>query len=555
MQTVFGFFPKSAFENQTGLPVADAIKERCALPATQVIELTTRPARYFERAPRVAAGMLCMLDRITAHDPGGGAQGLGYMRAEKLVDPREWFFKAHFFQDPVQPGSLGIEALCQLLQLCMVEQGLHAGLSDPRFEPVALRESFTWKYRGQVVPSNERITTEIELTQIVREDNGVCAFADAWLWVDGKPIYQAKRLGMRVVGGPAPRDDERRPAKPAQPDAARSGSAPNPTAKRALVDAIRDHWRGHFGLGAWPVEDLYLALVSAFIRDVHVADAQALAAMPQGSALFVANHQVGVESLMFSLLAPLWTGTLTSTLAKAEHQQSWLGKLCQLAFSYPGARDPQLLVFFEREDRAALPGVLAQLALDMRGGRSAMIHVEGTRALQCRAPVQKLSAAVIELAIEADRPVVPVRFAGALPVMPASQRLEFPYGCAAQSIWVGSPIDPGALRALGLKQRKERVLQAMNELGPALLHETPNPPNPALAQAAREWQAATGASPEHAMLMAALRCYPVESPLSSQLLEAADAGRLSLGDSPAERWLSELAKRLYGPKGPVIVPR
>jgi 3-hydroxymyristoyl/3-hydroxydecanoyl-(acyl carrier protein) dehydratase len=37
------------------------------------------------------------------------------------VDPAEWFFKAHFFQDPVQPGSLGIEALIQLLQWLMIE--------------------------------------------------------------------------------------------------------------------------------------------------------------------------------------------------------------------------------------------------------------------------------------------------------------------------------------------------------------------------------------------------------------------------------------------------
>jgi 3-hydroxymyristoyl/3-hydroxydecanoyl-(acyl carrier protein) dehydratase len=38
-------------------------------------------------------------------------QGLGWLRAEKDVDAGDWYFKAHFFQDPVQPGSLGVQAM------------------------------------------------------------------------------------------------------------------------------------------------------------------------------------------------------------------------------------------------------------------------------------------------------------------------------------------------------------------------------------------------------------------------------------------------------------
>ena len=32
------------------------------------------------------------------------------------VDPEFWFFKAHFYQDPVWPGSLGLESFLQLLK-------------------------------------------------------------------------------------------------------------------------------------------------------------------------------------------------------------------------------------------------------------------------------------------------------------------------------------------------------------------------------------------------------------------------------------------------------
>ena len=46
---------------------------------------------------RLAGPMLLMLDRITGYWPDGGAAGLGRLRAEKDVDPGEWFFQAHFF--------------------------------------------------------------------------------------------------------------------------------------------------------------------------------------------------------------------------------------------------------------------------------------------------------------------------------------------------------------------------------------------------------------------------------------------------------------------------
>ena len=77
--------------------------------------------------------MLRMLDRVSGYWPGAGEAGLGIWRGEKDVDPSEWFFKAHFFQDPVQPGSLGIEAMLQLLQFAMIERGLAEGMNAPPF--------------------------------------------------------------------------------------------------------------------------------------------------------------------------------------------------------------------------------------------------------------------------------------------------------------------------------------------------------------------------------------------------------------------------------------
>jgi hypothetical protein len=73
-----------------------------------------------------------------------------------------------------------------------------------RFEPVALHEAITWRYRGQIVPTNKQITAEIEITRIERDGKGIpgiLAVAEASLWCDGIRIYSASNLGMRITPG------------------------------------------------------------------------------------------------------------------------------------------------------------------------------------------------------------------------------------------------------------------------------------------------------------------------------------------------------------------
>ena len=122
LKTVFGFFPDVALKNQVGLPVGNDLRAEFEQSSEYSLDLTTNPATYFDGSLRLADSMLCMIDRITGYTPTGGSNGLGWIRAEKDVNPSEWFFKAHFFQDPVQPGSLGIEAMIQVLQWYMIEQ-------------------------------------------------------------------------------------------------------------------------------------------------------------------------------------------------------------------------------------------------------------------------------------------------------------------------------------------------------------------------------------------------------------------------------------------------
>ncbi|WP_063772726.1 beta-ketoacyl synthase N-terminal-like domain-containing protein [Streptomyces sp. CT34] len=204
LSTVCGFFPPSAFENQPGLSASETERDRLTAPSDFAVDLTTRPARYFTGAACLPGPMLLMLDRITGYWPEGGSAGLGLVRSEKDVDAGEWFFTAHFFQDPVQPGSLGIEAMCQLLQFCLIERGLTSDMPHPRFEPVSLDQEMVWKYRGQITPANRLIRVELEILEVGHDTRGCYAVADARLWADETCIYDVHRIGMRVVSGGGP---------------------------------------------------------------------------------------------------------------------------------------------------------------------------------------------------------------------------------------------------------------------------------------------------------------------------------------------------------------
>ena len=186
MNTVFGFFPPAAFENQVGVGSTDAERARLAAPAEPLV--LPSPAS----SPAGAGGRLRMLDRAFRCVDG-------WVRGEKDVSAKDWFFKAHFYRDPVQPGSLGIDALLQLVQVAMIDGGHCAQLSRPRFEPIANGEPATWKYRGQVVPENRLIQSEVRILETKVEAGAVLAIAEGHLWVDGKKIYTMPRFAMRVV--------------------------------------------------------------------------------------------------------------------------------------------------------------------------------------------------------------------------------------------------------------------------------------------------------------------------------------------------------------------
>ncbi len=566
METVFGHFTAEALAQQVGLPGPDRGHD----PEQALdLDLWETVASLGTAGPPLPGGELRLLDRLTGWWPRGGRAGLGRIRARKGIDPGEWFFKAHFFQDPVQPGSLGLEAMAQLLQVHMLRAGLAEGLAEPRFEPLALGEPLTWKYRGQVAPTDGEIEVELEVTAVQRGPTGVLARADGWLSVNGLAIYHARGLAMRVVPGACVEDEAAsdpaaapqrgrragRGATAGEPGVARSGDgAPPdpgwPSCGPPELDAIRSHWRAALGIGPWVGEDVHLALIRRFVRGVAVSDPAATAGVRGRPVLFCANHQTGIESLLFCTLARVLHGTPVVGLAKVEHRDSWLGGLIADLARYPGVDLGAPLVFFDRADPGSLLGLLESLRLRMGGGVSVLVHVEGTRALTCRQSVSRMSASLVDLALAAGAPIVPLRFAGGLPVDPAPQRLEFPVGYAAQDYHLGAPIQPEALRPLTIAERTRVVLEAIRRAGPAAEEEVPNAPDPSFAEEVAGHAQRSGIALGDAVVLRAL---------CAMLPEAcADTRRVVLGLG-AERsasppgalaaWLEAFAGRLHGGRG------
>jgi 1-acyl-sn-glycerol-3-phosphate acyltransferase len=261
-----------------------------------------------------------------------------------------------------------------------------------------------------------------------------------------------------------------------------------------------------------------------------------------------------VESLLFSIVASSLIGSPTVTVAKVEHKQTWVGHLIRHGFSWPGIRDPKVVTYFDRADKASLMGVIAELYQGLATGKkSAMVHVEGTRSFDCTSPVTVMTGKFIDLAIEADVPIVPVRFSGGLPREPLEQRTEFPIGMGRQDIWLGRPLLPAELAGMPYGDRKKVVLAAMNDLGPAPADEQPLPPDPEFAARVAEWQQQVGCSEEHAGLWVCLQDVAEPNPQIARLLEAAESGTLRLSDSPEDRWLKTVAEWVFGTHGPQIV--
>jgi 3-hydroxymyristoyl/3-hydroxydecanoyl-(acyl carrier protein) dehydratase len=176
--TTFGFFTKAALAQQIGLRDATPTPPTC-------------PSRHLAY-PRVAPfpdDRFRMIDTVEVYKD--------LVHGQATVDPTAWFFRAHFHQDPVWPGSLGLEALLQLLKLAAFERW---GLEERAIFHTMLGQH-QWSYRGQVIPSNRAVLVHAELTRL--EDTPRHRLvANGYLSVDGRHIYRMTDFTLEVPLSP-----------------------------------------------------------------------------------------------------------------------------------------------------------------------------------------------------------------------------------------------------------------------------------------------------------------------------------------------------------------
>ena len=189
--TYFGFFTKQALADQVGI--------RDAIPYFPTPDEIGKGLKFdYPEGLLFPDAQLRMVDRIELFVPDGGPNGLGFIRGTKGIDPREWFFKAHFFEDPVWPGSLGLESFLQLIRVVAVNRwGIGVWAESPDIQPTGpgIRnftmvpgENHSWLYRGQVLPSDKLVTVQASITSI--DDINLRIRADGFLMVDERVIYQ-----------------------------------------------------------------------------------------------------------------------------------------------------------------------------------------------------------------------------------------------------------------------------------------------------------------------------------------------------------------------------
>ncbi|MBF0412886.1 MAG: SDR family oxidoreductase [Desulfamplus sp.] len=192
-KTNFGFFTAHAFANQAGIQNAALMSYN--LPQNDDILSELEDYKVdIEGCYGMPEKALRMVDSIELLLPDGGTYGKGFIKGIKKVNPEEWFFKAHFYQDPVCPGSLGVESFLQIVKF----YALNVWQYDPdKYDLVMASHTHKWIYRGQIIPSCKKIEICAHVKDIT--NNSTKITADGLLYVDGLCIYQMEDFSMELV--------------------------------------------------------------------------------------------------------------------------------------------------------------------------------------------------------------------------------------------------------------------------------------------------------------------------------------------------------------------
>jgi 3-hydroxymyristoyl/3-hydroxydecanoyl-(acyl carrier protein) dehydratase len=201
--SIFGFFPPEGMVNQAGLDSGQR-----TLPLLERDETIAGEGSWLDLSQlsgsrpdkpyyHLSHGQVNFVDRIFFAPADPAASG-DYLCAVKDNRPDAWFYACHFFQDPVMPGSLGIEAIQQTIQAYILARDLGRHLQSPRFS-LPVGQPVSWRYRGQILPTHQQMKLEVKITSVQENAGQVLVEADASLWADTLRIYEVKRAAVSLI--------------------------------------------------------------------------------------------------------------------------------------------------------------------------------------------------------------------------------------------------------------------------------------------------------------------------------------------------------------------
>lgn len=187
----FGYFPAELMASQVGLdggnPAFPWFHREGNANDKHLLQVN---AKDFQSV--LPAGKLNFMEQIQL-DPIGGKNEAGYIYAVRQNSKEDWYYTCHFYEDPVMPGSLGIETIAQAAKIFAANHFV----KDSRIS-LAIGQELTWKYRGQVLQQNKQMQIEIHFHKIISEGRKHYLSGDASLWADDLRIYEVQHLTFEI---------------------------------------------------------------------------------------------------------------------------------------------------------------------------------------------------------------------------------------------------------------------------------------------------------------------------------------------------------------------
>ncbi len=192
-ESVFGYFQAAAMANQVGLDGGKSVPP----PPFNAQPISGRP----DSTPNnnhlsLPVGQLNMLNQAEIEFSRDPQSGTTELLMKKTIDPQDWYFTCHFFQDPVMPGSLGVEAAFQLVQAYVISEKLGKKFHKPGFALIP-GQPIMWKYRGQITRKTRQMTIKVKLKP--QQPGETIILGDASVWADQVRIYDIKNFGIKLI--------------------------------------------------------------------------------------------------------------------------------------------------------------------------------------------------------------------------------------------------------------------------------------------------------------------------------------------------------------------